>query len=121
MNSEPTDQYMFLVRGPNCGHGKSPEEMQKHMMEVYAWIDGLTKQGVMTAAQPLTPGGKLVSGPNGSVVSDGIAAESKEAVGGFFIVNATSLEEAVRIAQSGPMFGNGGMLEVRHVAQLQCD
>ena len=82
---------MFLVRGAACDGGSlSPEQMQAQMREVYAWIDGLTKKGVMTAAQPLTPGGKIVSGKNGSVISDGIAAESKEAVGGFFIVNAAT-------------------------------
>jgi hypothetical protein len=121
MKTEPTQQYMFLVRGPNCGHGLSPEQMQKHMKEVYDWIDDLSKKGIFSAAQPSTPEGKIVSGPNGSMVSDGIAAESKEAVGGFFIVNVSSMEEAVRIAQSSPMFGNGGQLEVRRIAQLACD
>lgn len=121
MNSDPTDQYMFLVRGPNCGHGTSPEQMQAHMAEVYAWIEDLTKKGIFSAAQPLGPEGRIVSGPNGSVVSDGIAAESKEAVGGFFIVNAATMDEAVCIAQSAPMFGNGGQLEVRRIASLSCD
>jgi hypothetical protein len=121
MKTEPTHQYMFLVRGPNCGHSLSPEQMQVHMKEVYDWIDGLTKQGIFSAAQPLTPEGKIVSGPNGSVVSDSIAAESKEAVGGFFIVNVATMDEAVRIAQSAPMFSNGGQLEVRRIATLTRD
>ena len=116
MKTEPTNQYMFLVRGPSCGHGNSPEKMQAHMQEVYAWINDLTTKGIFSAAQPLNPEGKLVSGPN--LVSDGIAAESKEAVGGFFIVNVATMEEAVRIAQTAPMFDNGGQLEVRQIASL---
>ena len=116
MKAEPTNQYMFLVRGASCGHGLSPEQMQTHMKEVYAWIDDLSKKGIFSAAQPLTPEGKIVSGPN--VVSDVIAAESKEAVGGFFIVNVATMDEAVRIAQSAPMFANGGQLEVRRIAAL---
>ena len=119
MKTEPTNQYMFLVRGPNCGHGESPEEMETHMKEVYAWIDDLSKKGIFSAAQPLDPEGKIVSGPN--MVSDGIAAESKEAVGGFFIVNVATMDEAVRIAGTAPMFGNGGQLEVRRIASLTCD
>ena len=120
MKSEPTSQYMFLVRGGSCSAGHSPEEMQAHMKEVYDWIDGLTKKGIFSAAQPLTPEGKVVSGPG--LVSDGIAAESKEAVGGFFILNVASMEEAVKIAESSPMFGNGGRLEVRRIAALTaCD
>ena len=119
MKTEPTNQYMFLVRDPNCGHGESPEEMETHMKEVYAWIDDLSKKGIFSAAQPLDPEGKIVSGPN--MMSDGIAAESKEAVGGFFIVNVATMDEAVRIAQSAPMFKNGGQLEVRRIATLTCD
>ena len=119
MKNSPTNQYMFLVQGGACNDGGlSAEQMQAKMTEVYAWIDGLTKKGVMSAAQPLTPERKIVSGKGGSIVSDGIAAESKEAVGGFFIVNATTMEEAVNIARTCPMFKYGGQLEVRQVAQL---
>jgi hypothetical protein len=95
--------------------------MQAKMLEVFAWIDGLTKQGVMTAAQPLTPEGKIMSGKNGSVVSDVIAAESKESVGGFFIVNAASMDEALGIARTNPMFKTDGILEVRQIAELSRD
>ena len=122
MKKSLTNQYMFLVRGAGCEGGSlSPEQMQAQMREVYAWIDGLSRKGIMTAAQPLTPGGKVVSGKNGSVISDGIAAESKEAVGGFFIVNAATMDEAVNIARTCPAFNHGAKLEVRQIANLECD
>jgi hypothetical protein len=122
MKKTPTNQYMFLVRGAACDAASlSPEQMQAQMREVYAWIDSLSKKGIMTAAQPLTPGGKVVSGKNGSVISDGIAAESKEAVGGFFIVNAATLDEAVNIARTSPAFNHGARLEVRQIASLDCE
>lgn len=122
MKKSLTNQYMFLVRGAACDQGSlSPEQMQTQMREVYDWIDGLTKQGVMTAAQPLTRQGKLVSGKGGSVISDGIAAESKESVGGFFIVNAATFDEAVSIARTSPAFNHGAILEVRQIASLDCD
>ncbi len=122
MKNAPTNQYMFLVRGGACHTNElSPEQMQAKMTEVYAWIESLTKRGIMSAAQPLTPEGKVVSGLNGSIVSDGIAAESKEAIGGFFIVNVGTLDEAVNIARTCPMFKYGGQLEVRQIAELKCD
>lgn len=122
MKNIPTNQYMFLVRGGSCNNSElSPEQMQTKMQEVFAWIDGLTRKGVMSAAQPLTPDGKLVSGKGASTISDVIAAESKEAVGGFFIVNAATIDEAVNIARTCPMFKYGGMLEVRQMAELKCD
>ena len=126
MKTEVTPQYMFLVRG-SCkdAHSpdgaRSPEEMQAHMTEVFAWIDKFTRQGIFTAAQPLTDEGRLVSGGSSVTVTDGIAAESKEAVGGFFIVNVASMDEAVKIASESPMIKHGGRLEVRQIAELKCD
>lgn len=122
MKNAPTNQYMFLVQGGACqDSGLSAEQMQAKMTEVYAWIEGLTKKGVMSAAQPLTPERKIVSGKNGSIISDGIAAESKEAVGGYFIVTAATMDEAVSIARTCPMFSYGGQLEVRQIAELKRD
>lgn len=122
MKNTPTNQYMFLVQGGACNDGAlSAEQMQAKMTEVYAWIEGLTKKGVMIAAQPLTPERKVVSGKNGSIVSDVVAAESKEVIGGFFIVNVASMDEAVNIARTCPMFKYGGQLEVRQMAELKCD
>jgi hypothetical protein len=121
MKTTPTNQYLFLVRGGACHSSDlSPEQMQAKMTDVYAWIESLTKRGIMSAAQPLTPETKLVSGINGSIISDGIAAESKEAIGGFFIVNVATMDEAVNIARTCPMFKHGGgQLEVRHIAELE--
>ncbi len=122
MKNTPTNQYMFLVQGPGCQDGGlSAEQMQTKMTEVYAWIESLTKKGVMSAAQPLTPERKILSGKGGSIISDRIAAESKEAVGGFFIVTAATMDEAVNIARTCPMFKYGGQLEVRQIASLDSD
>ena len=122
MKNTPTNQYMFLVQGHGCQDGGlSAEQMQAKMTEVFAWIEGLTKKGVMSAAQPLTPERKILSGKGGSIVSDRIAAESKEAVGGFFIVTAATMDEAVNIARTCPMFKYGGQLEVRQIAELKRD
>lgn len=122
MKTTPTNQFMFLVRGGACQDSAlSPEQMQAKMTEVYAWIEGLAKKGLMSAAQPLTAERKLVSGQS-ALVSDGIAAESKEAIGGFFIVNVATMDEAVSIARTCPMFKyGGGQLEVRRLAELTCE
>ncbi len=124
MKTEATNQYMFLVRGPcqdahSPGDGRSPEEMQVHMTEVFAWIDKLTQQGIFSAAQPLTHESKVVSRDTSVTVTDGVYAESKEAVGGFFIVNVATMDEAVKIASESPMLKNGGRLEVRQIAELK--
>ncbi len=53
---------------------------------------------------------------NGRTVVDGPFAESKEAIGGYFMVQADTLEEAVAIARECPGLAHGIKVEVRPVA-----
>jgi hypothetical protein len=70
-------------------------------------------------ASPLLPEGKIVSGKKGRVVADGPFAESKEAIGGYFLIQADSLEHAIEIARGWPILEYGATVEVRPVAS-QC-
>jgi hypothetical protein len=51
------------------------------------------------------------------VVSDGPFAESKEAIGGYFLLQVGSFDEAVAIAQQCPGLAYGAKVEVRPVAE----
>jgi hypothetical protein len=78
----------------------------------------LASQGKVKAGHPLEPGGKIVSGKNGRVVADGPFAESKEAVGGYFLLEVGSMDEAVMIAKNCPGLPYGCVVEVRQVAAI---
>src|SRR5579872_1253496 len=110
-----TPQYMLLFRGNDWQKGLSPEEMQKIAGQWMAWFERLTAQGKVTAGSPLEREGKVVSGKNGRTVSDGPFAESKEAIGGYFLLHVDSMEEAVAIAQQCPGLAYGSKVEVRPV------
>ena len=69
------------------------------------------------AGSPLEPEGKVVSGKNGRVVADGPFAESKEAIGGYFLLRVNTLDEAVAIAKACPGLPYGAVVEVRQVAE----
>jgi hypothetical protein len=114
----PTDEYLLLIRGTHWNHGMSPAELQRVMTEFYSWVDGLVKAGVHRGAQPLVEEGKLVTGAKGSSVTDGVFAESKEAIAGYFLLAVPSIEEAVRLAQACPILAHGAQIEVRPVADL---
>src|SRR5579859_2785939 len=111
-------QYMFLFRGNEWQKGLSPEEMQKVASQWMAWFQRLTAQGKVTAGSPLEHEGKVVSGKNGRVVSDGPFAESKEAVGGYFLVKVDTLDQALAIAKECPGLPYGVQIEVRPVAEI---
>lgn len=108
---------MLLFRGPHWDKGLSPEELQQLMDQVMAWFEGLKEQGKVKGGQPLGPEGRTISGKKGRPVADGPFAESKEAVGGYLLLQAASLEEAVAIAKSNPTLEYGITIEVRPVLE----
>jgi hypothetical protein len=115
MSEQNKTEYMLLFRGSDWPKGLSPEEMQQVIGQWMSWFQGLMAQGKATAGSPLEREGKIVSGKNGRTVSDGPFAESKEAIGGYFLLNVDSMEEAVAIAQQCPGLAYGSKVEVRPV------
>ena len=116
MNTQTHNGYMLIFRGTDWYQGLSPEEMQQVADHWMAWFKGLTEQGKVVAGNPLEREGKIVSGKNGRVVSDGPFAESKETIGGYFLLQVNTLDEAVAIAQQCPGLPYGIRVEVRPVA-----
>ena len=115
METESTkSQYLLLFRGSHWDKGLSPEELQKGMDKFTAWFEKL--QCKLKSGQALEQEGRLVSGRNGSVVSDGPFAESKEAIGGYFLLELDSFEEALAIAKGCPFLQYGSSIEVRPIA-----
>ena len=57
----------------------------------------------------------MISGTNGRFVLDGPFAESKEAVGGYLVLQADNLNEAVEIARANPALRYGVSVEVRPI------
>ena len=117
MNTQKQNEYMLLFRGNDWYKGLSPEEMQKISSQWMAWFERLTAEGKAIAGNPLEKEGKIVSGKNGRVVADGPFAESKEAIGGYFLLRVDTLEEAVAIAKGCPGLAYGSVVEVRPVAE----
>ncbi len=109
-------EYLLLFRGNNWDKDLCPEEMQRIMSETMAFFERLRGNGKLKAAQPLFEEGKMVSGKRGRTVADGPFAESKEAVGGYLLFTADSLQDAVEIAREWPLLEYGATVEVRPVA-----
>jgi hypothetical protein len=116
--STPTKapEYLLLFRGNDWYKGLSPEEMQKIASTWMAWFKRLTDEGICLAGQPLEREGKLVSGKNGRVVSDGPFAESKEAIGGYFLLRVNTIDEQ-RHCERMPGTGLWNQVEVRLVRE----
>jgi hypothetical protein len=115
MNTQNQNGYMLLFRGTELRKSLSPEEMQKVSEDWMAWFRRLTEEGKAVAGNPLEREGKIVSGKE-RVVSDGPFAESKEAIGGYFLLDVATMDEALAIAKKCPGLPYGIRVEVRPVA-----
>jgi hypothetical protein len=112
-----TNEYLLLFRGTDWHKGLSAEDTQRAISRMMDWFKRLTEEGTLLSGQPLDSEGKVLSGKGGRIVSDGPFAESKEAIGGYFMVRAGSLDEAVAIARECPTLDHGAQVEVRHIAE----
>jgi hypothetical protein len=110
--------FMLLLRGGVSNRDLSAEQLQQQIERYLSWIEKLRREGHFVAGEPLTETGKVLSGKNGSTVTDGPFTESKEEVGGYFIIRANDLEAAVELAKGCPIFGNDGTVEVRPIQQV---
>ena len=113
--AQHSNGHLLIFRSTDWHTGLSPEEIQSVMSDWTAWFERLGAEGKLAGGNPLEREGHVVSGKNRSV-SDGPFAESKEAVGGYFLLTVGSLEEAVEIAKECPALPYGLTVEVRPVA-----
>jgi hypothetical protein len=109
-----TSEYLLLFRGTHWHQSLSAEEIQKKLERFASWFERLAGEGKIKSAHPLVHMGKIVTGK--STVMDGPFAESKEAIAGFFIIQAESFELAVEIAKQCPALDYGQAVEVRPIA-----
>jgi hypothetical protein len=108
---------IFLHESDNRWETLSSEEKQRIMEKYFAWVRKLREANQMRGGDPLAPGGRVLKAANGSVV-DGPFTESKEVVTGYFMIEASSLDEAAHIARECPALGHGETVIVRQIAEM---
>lgn len=111
------EKFMYLFRGGQAA--ADPQNApQDHMQKWMKWMESLAAKGIMVGGEPLVPTGKQVNGSK-KVVTDGPFIEAKELVGGYLIVNAKDINEAVEFSKDCPIFDVDGKLEVRPIRQME--
>lgn len=104
-------EYLVISRG-QWDKDVSAEAIQSAIDNFYLWHDRLVDEGRMKAGQRLAPERKTVS-KNG--VTDGPFIETKEVIGGYWFICASSLEEAAKIAAENPCLVCGLSYEIRPI------
>src|SRR5215510_10602497 len=98
MSTNNDNGYMLIFRGTDWYKGLSPNQIQQVFDQWMDWFNRLKEEGTAIAGSPLEPEGRIVSGKSG-IVSDGPFAESKETIGGYFLLTVGTMDEALTIAK----------------------
>lgn len=110
--------FLYLFRGGDARRmEQSPEEKQEHMQKWGVWMGTLKEKGQLVDGLPLASEGKVVE-KAGEVITDGPFAEGAEVVGGYLIVTADGLGEAVEISKGCPIFEHEGTVEIREILSM---
>ncbi len=115
-------KFMLMMHAPR-GTGDyqimqwKPEEFRAHIQFMKDWNAELREAGELVGAEGLAPPGQArvvrSKGEGAPEVTDGPFAESKEVLGGYYLIEAADLDEAIAIAKDIPMPFGG--VEVRPV------
>src|SRR5205085_11553704 len=99
------------------GKVASPEQIQEWMKQTMDWLGGIAAQNKYVGGNGLFFDEAKVVGHKG-IVTNGPFGDIKETIGGYVMVRADSIDEAVTFAQGSPILqGDGNTVEVRKIAK----
>jgi hypothetical protein len=114
MKEKSMSEFIYLYRGINTS-ALSPEEMQKTLEKWTSWFKELAASGhLKNPGNPLERSGKVVKGKK-KIVTDGPYAEAKDVVGGYTVIEAKDITEAVELSKGCPILEVDDSVEVRPV------
>lgn len=115
-------RYMLLIYDVEAANAKATPKEQKASFDAWmTYTAELEKKGGMLAGEALMPTStaKTARVRNGkTLATDGPFAETKEQLGGFYILDCKDLEEAVAWAAKAPN-ASSGSVEVRPVMEFE--
>ncbi len=110
---------MLILRHQDGSKIASPEQMQVWMKQTMDWIGSIAAQNKYVGGNGLLfNGANVVTRKKDKItVINGPFGDIKETLGGYMIVKADSIEEAIEFAKGSPVLqGEGNSVEVRQIA-----
>jgi hypothetical protein len=116
-------RYLLLIYGDESARSgeMTPEAMKANMTRWTDYTEWLHEKGWHQAGEALepTPSATTVREKDGKVLStDGPFAETKEQLGGFYLVDCPNLDDAIEAASKMPNLTYGGSVEVRPIQEF---
>jgi len=112
------EEYMLIFRHQDGNKVASPEQIKIWMKQTMDWIGGIAAQNKFVSGKglPMDEARVIRTQNSKKLVTDGPFGEIKETIGGYIVVRANSIDEAVEFAKGSPVLqGEGNSVEVRKV------
>jgi hypothetical protein len=100
--------------------GLNEDETAAMMAEYGRWVDEMNERGLLQGGERLRPIADATTvrvKDHEVLTTDGPFAETKEQVGGYFVVDCKDLDEAIEVAAKLPGAGHGS-IEVRPIWEM---
>ena len=111
-------RFLFLIHGDSDAEAAlSADERRAIVGEHMAYGARLRKRGVHVLGEALTGESAIVRPGELPIVTDGPFAETKEALGGFYVVDCANRDEAIELAGRVPQ-SPGVAVEVLRIAAM---
>ena len=111
------DEFMLIFRHEDGNKVASPEQIQIWMKQTMDWIGGIAAQNKFSYGNGLPFEEAKVVHSN-KMVTNGPFGDIKETIGGYIVVKADSVDEAVEFAKGSPILqGEGNTVEVRKIVK----
>ena len=114
------DEFILIFRHEDGNKVASPEQIQVWMKQTMDWIGSIAAQNKFVGGNglPFDDAQTVKATNKGKMVINGPFGDIKETIGGYIIVKADSVEEAVEFAKGSPVLqGEGNSVEVRKIAR----
>ena len=114
------EEFALIMRHEDGKKIASPEQIQAWMKQTMDWIGSISAQNKFVSGTGLPfEDARVVKNTNAKkIVTNGPFGDIKETIGGFIIVKANSIDEAVEFAKGCPVLqGEGNSMEVRKIAK----
>jgi len=110
------DEFILIFRHEDGLKVASPEQIQIWMQQTREWMGGIASRDKLSGGNGLPFADARVVWPD-NIITKGPFGKNKETIGGYIIVRADSVDEAVEFAKGCPVLqGEGNSVEVHKIA-----
>lgn len=107
-------QFILIIREDLTRYPLAEERLNSLIKAHSEWARKLSARGIFESGNGIGPDGVLIEKRDGALQTVALR-DTKEGIGGYYIINAETMEQAIAIGKECPTFDDGDIIEVRPI------